>query len=108
MSVGPGEIGLILLVVFLLFGARRLGDLGKGIGDGIRGFKLGIAGESEESDRSKGKPSEPPLQQVDRVASSEELGNVPSSLSLATVEMAECETAHVPGKPASESAEPLT
>lgn len=103
MSVGPGEIVLILVVVFLLFGTRRLGDLGKGIGDGIRGFKLGIAGDPEESDRSKAKPSESPSQRVDRAASSEQLGDTPSSLSPATVEVPEFETAHVPVKPASEA-----
>ncbi|MGC4066888.1 MAG: twin-arginine translocase TatA/TatE family subunit [Polyangiaceae bacterium] len=43
MSVGPTELLLIVLVAFLLFGSRRLGDLGKGIGDGIRNFKRAIS-----------------------------------------------------------------
>lgn len=56
MSVGPTEILLIALVVFLLFGTRRLGDLGKGIGEGIRNFKIGITGGPEHRE------SEPPKQ----------------------------------------------
>jgi sec-independent protein translocase protein TatA len=53
MSVGPTELLLIALVVFLLFGTRRLGDLGKGLGEGIRNFKNAIGGEPE---RDKGEP----------------------------------------------------
>ncbi|MGE5783371.1 MAG: twin-arginine translocase TatA/TatE family subunit [Myxococcales bacterium] len=47
MSVGPSELIVILIVVLLLFGSRRIADLGKGIGEGIRGFKRGIAGEDD-------------------------------------------------------------
>ena len=36
---GPLEIVLILVVVLLLFGAKKLPELGKGLGQGIRGFK---------------------------------------------------------------------
>jgi sec-independent protein translocase protein TatA len=49
MSVGPTELLLIALVVFLLFGTRRLGDLGKGIGEGIRNFKRGLSGDSDNA-----------------------------------------------------------
>lgn len=40
--IGPIEIVLILGVVLLLFGAGRIADIGKGIGEGIRNFKKGI------------------------------------------------------------------
>jgi sec-independent protein translocase protein TatA len=65
MSVGPTEILLIAIVVFLLFGTRRLGDLGKGIGEGIRNFKIGISGSGEKSEPT-------PPKQIQ--------GNVPPSL----------------------------
>ncbi|MEZ4375339.1 MAG: twin-arginine translocase TatA/TatE family subunit [Polyangiaceae bacterium] len=58
MSVGPWQIVLIALVVLVLFGASRLGDIGKGLGEGIRNFKKGIAGEDEEEEPSK-EPKEP-------------------------------------------------
>jgi sec-independent protein translocase protein TatA len=40
--IGPLEIVLILGVVLLLFGAGRIADIGKGLGEGIRNFKKGI------------------------------------------------------------------
>ncbi len=58
MSVGPWQIVLIALVVLVLFGASRLGDIGKGLGEGIRNFKKGIAGEDEDDESSK-EPKEP-------------------------------------------------
>ena len=38
-NLGPWEIILILLVVLLLFGAKRLPELAKGLGQGIKEFK---------------------------------------------------------------------
>ena len=38
-SLGPTELILILLVVLLLFGAKKLPELAKGLGKGIREFK---------------------------------------------------------------------
>lgn len=40
--LGPLEIALILGVALLLFGAGRIADIGKGLGEGIRNFKKGI------------------------------------------------------------------
>jgi sec-independent protein translocase protein TatA len=40
--LGPLEIVLILGVALLLFGAGRIADIGKGLGEGIRNFKKGI------------------------------------------------------------------
>ncbi len=36
MPLGPVEIVLILVVGFLLFGARKLPEIGKGLGEGLR------------------------------------------------------------------------
>lgn len=46
--IGTGEIIVIALVVLLLFGAKRIPELMKGIGKGIRGFKDGIKGIEDE------------------------------------------------------------
>ncbi len=43
MSVGPWQIVIIAIIVLLLFGAGRLADIGKGLGEGIRNFKKGIS-----------------------------------------------------------------
>jgi sec-independent protein translocase protein TatA len=47
MSVGPWQIIIILVVILLLFGGNRLGEIGKGLGEGIRNFKKGIAGDDD-------------------------------------------------------------
>ena len=39
---------LVILVVVLLFGARRLPELGSALGKGMRAFKKGLEGEDEE------------------------------------------------------------
>jgi sec-independent protein translocase protein TatA len=40
----PTHLLLIGIVLFLLFGAKKLPELGKGLGEGMRGFKEGIKG----------------------------------------------------------------
>ncbi len=41
-SIGPTELLLIAFVFVLLFGAGRIAEIGKGLGEGIRNFKLGV------------------------------------------------------------------
>ena len=44
----PTHLLVLGVIVFLLFGAKRLPELGKGLGEGLKGFKDGIkAGGSE-------------------------------------------------------------
>jgi sec-independent protein translocase protein TatA len=40
----PTHLLVIGVIVFLLFGAKRLPELGKGLGEGLKGFKEGIKG----------------------------------------------------------------
>ncbi|MHB9026546.1 MAG: twin-arginine translocase TatA/TatE family subunit [Armatimonadota bacterium] len=47
MSLGPWEIGLIIAVAFLLFGPKRLPELARSIGEGIREFKKSISAANE-------------------------------------------------------------
>ena len=47
-SFGTQEILLIVLVVLLLFGGKKIPELMKGIGKGVRSFKQGINGIEEE------------------------------------------------------------
>lgn len=51
-GIGPMEIFLILLVVLLFFGAKRIPELAKGLGRGIREFK--DASKEIKSEISKG------------------------------------------------------
>jgi sec-independent protein translocase protein TatA len=42
MGFGVTELIIILVIVVLLFGANRLPQIGKGLGEGIRNFKTGF------------------------------------------------------------------
>ena len=54
-NLGPLEIGLIVLVILLLFGATRLPKLGRSMGQSIRGFKAGLQEDAPDDDKpSKG------------------------------------------------------
>jgi sec-independent protein translocase protein TatA len=58
--MGPWQIVIIILVVVLLFGAGRLADIGKGLGEGIKNFKKGITeGEGDEAEGDKDEKEEP-------------------------------------------------
>jgi sec-independent protein translocase protein TatA len=44
-GLGMQELLIVLLIVFILFGAKRLPEMGKGIGEGIRNFKKSMKEE---------------------------------------------------------------
>lgn len=50
----PMQLLIIGLIILVLFGASRLGDVGKGLGEGIKNFKKGISGDDED-DTAKAK-----------------------------------------------------
>ncbi|MBI4823684.1 MAG: twin-arginine translocase TatA/TatE family subunit [Nitrospirae bacterium] len=56
-GIGTTELIIILIIVLLLFGASRLPEIGKGIGQAIRSFKKGMS-EPEEIDVTPKKPVE--------------------------------------------------
>ncbi len=47
-NVGPLEIAGLLLLALLLFGAKRLPEIGRSLGSGMREFKDSIGGKSHE------------------------------------------------------------
>ncbi len=50
-NVGPLEIILVLIVALVVFGPKKLPDLGHSLGKGIREFKGSVTGESDEPAR---------------------------------------------------------
>jgi len=59
-NVGPWEIVLLLLLALLLFGAKRLPEIGKSMGKGMREFKDSLAGNASDDE-----PAELPMQTTD-------------------------------------------
>jgi sec-independent protein translocase protein TatA len=62
-NIGPLELVLILLVVLLLFGAKRLPELGRSLGSGMKEFKdsvTGKDGDGDASNRTELDPAEQP------------------------------------------------
>lgn len=54
--IGPGQIAIIVIVVLLLFGGKKIPELMKGIGQGMKEFKKATkenSGEEEEKDSEK-------------------------------------------------------
>ncbi|MEO5730760.1 MAG: twin-arginine translocase TatA/TatE family subunit [Byssovorax sp.] len=56
--LGFSEILVILVVALLLFGAGRIADIGKGLGEGIKNFKKGLK-EDEDPAKLPAKKDEP-------------------------------------------------
>jgi sec-independent protein translocase protein TatA len=56
LGLGMQELVIILIIVIVLFGATRLPQIGKGIGEAIRNFKK-ATNEPEEIDVTPKKPS---------------------------------------------------
>jgi sec-independent protein translocase protein TatA len=56
-SIGAPELIVIALIALLLFGAGRIADIGKGLGQGIKNFKQGIreAGDEDDADAKDAK-----------------------------------------------------
>lgn len=52
-GLGPLELLIILAIVVVLFGATRIGDIGKGVGRGIREFRREIKEGSEDEAAAK-------------------------------------------------------
>jgi sec-independent protein translocase protein TatA len=58
--VGPQELLIILVIVVIIFGARKLPDLGKSLGEGIRNFKKSISGKEDDTHPDKPNPPDKP------------------------------------------------
>ena len=49
-NIGPLEIAVVLIIVLIIFGPKRLPELGQSMGRGIREFKNSISGDKDEDD----------------------------------------------------------
>jgi len=54
--IGPWEIAILLVIVLLVFGPKRLPEMGKSLGKGMREFKNSVTGKDDDP------PAELPVQ----------------------------------------------
>lgn len=59
-NIGPLELAIVLVIALVIFGPKRLPDLGRSLGSGMREFKNSITGKDEERlEQSKPELAEP-------------------------------------------------
>ena len=58
-NIGPLEIAIVLVIVLLIFGPKRLPDLGRSMGRGMREFKDSITGKDDDREIESGETVTP-------------------------------------------------
>jgi sec-independent protein translocase protein TatA len=65
-NVGPLELAIVLIIALVIFGPKRLPELGRSMGRGIREFKSSVSGKDDDEESPKpaqiegaDKPDEP-------------------------------------------------
>jgi sec-independent protein translocase protein TatA len=49
-NIGPLEIAIVLVIVLIIFGPKRLPELGRSMGRGIREFRGSVSGDHKDED----------------------------------------------------------
>ena len=66
-SVGPTELIILLTIILLLFGAKRIPELARGLGTGVKEFKRGTSGEAERDEvKDRKEEQELPQSEADK------------------------------------------
>ena len=55
-SIGPLELGIVLLIVLIVFGPKRLPGLGRQLGSGMREFKDSLTGKYKDDEDDDAEP----------------------------------------------------
>ena len=58
-SIGPMEIVIVLIIALLVFGPKRLPELGRSLGSGMRSFKDSVTGGGDDEPRRELDAEEP-------------------------------------------------
>ena len=57
-TIGPLELGIVLVIALVIFGPKRLPELGKSLGGGMREFKDSITGKHQDEAHDDESPPE--------------------------------------------------
>jgi sec-independent protein translocase protein TatA len=58
-NIGPLEIAIVLVIALIIFGPKRLPELGRSAGRGIREFKNSVTGDKDDADEKRAELEEP-------------------------------------------------
>jgi sec-independent protein translocase protein TatA len=72
-SIGPLELAIVLLIVLVIFGPKRLPGLGRQLGSGMREFKDSITGKDKDDDDDSREEPSVRQQSIDRTAAEAEV-----------------------------------
>ena len=68
-NIGPLELAIVLIIALVVFGPKRLPELGRSLGRGIREFRGSIGGDNHEAERQDA--IEPPKAPAEKGAESD-------------------------------------
>jgi sec-independent protein translocase protein TatA len=57
-NIGPLEIIVVLIIALVVFGPKRLPELGRSLGKGIREFRGSVTGDDEDDEERPASPAE--------------------------------------------------
>ncbi len=66
-SIGPLEVAIVLIIALVVFGPKRLPELGSSLGRGMKEFKGSLTGESQSDESEEADPLQADPLQVDPV-----------------------------------------
>jgi len=65
-NVGPLELAIVLIIALVIFGPKRLPELGRSVGKGIREFRSSISGKNDdEEDKPEIEQGSKPVEPVE-------------------------------------------
>jgi sec-independent protein translocase protein TatA len=78
-NIGVPEIAIVLVIVLIVFGPKRLPELGKSLGSGIRGFRGAMSGDHDDDDSVEKKQAELQAANQQPAAQPADQGEVPAA-----------------------------
>ena len=78
LGIGPLELAIVLLILIVIFGPKRLPGLGRSLGSGMREFKESITGSGKSDDDEDDKRELPAAEREDDRSLDDEPGREPA------------------------------